>query len=444
MIKNNYRNIKYYFFLFIFTFSLNLTAQDLFPDGTTIPKWFYENELTDLKALGKQFDITDYGVKNDSTIIQTEKLQAVIDRAHQAGGGVVVIPKGTFLSGSLFFKQGTHLHLKNGGVLKGSDDISNFPLVKTRMEGQTLKYFAALVNADGLDGFTISGEGTINGNGLRYWKAFWLRREFNPDCTNMDEMRPRLVYVSNSKNVQLSGITLKDSPFWTTHFYKSEYVKLLNLTILSPKEPVKAPSTDAVDIDACSNVLIKKCYMSVNDDAVALKGGKGPKADKDENNGGNRNIIIEDNTYGFCHSALTLGSESIHNRNIIFRRSIVNQAKRLFWLKMRPDTPQNYEYIQIEDISGNVDNFIYIKPWTQFYDLKGHSGNLMSYGDNITMRNLSIDCNSFFNIEKSDQYRLTNFTFEDLDIKANKDLEVFADYRKNFALKNVKINGKKI
>ena len=127
-----------------------------------------------------------------------------------------------------------------------------------------------------------------------------------------------------------------NSPFWTTHLYKCEKVKLLNLHIFSPEKPVKAPSTDAVDIDVCTDVHIKNCYMSVNDDAVALKGGKGPLADKDENNGGNRNIIIEDCTYGFCHSALTFGSESIHNYNIILRRCRVDRAKRLLWLKCAP------------------------------------------------------------------------------------------------------------
>lgn len=76
-----------------------------------------------------------------------------------------------------------------------------------------------------------------------------------------------------------------DSPFWSTHFYKCSFLKLLNLRITSPASPVKAPSTDAVDLDVCNNVLIKNCYMSVNDDAVALKGGKGPWADKDDNNG---------------------------------------------------------------------------------------------------------------------------------------------------------------
>ena len=227
-----------------------------------------------MNALGKKYSITDYGVANDSTVVQTKKIQGVIDLAARNGGGVIVIPKGTFLSGSLFFKNNTHLHLEEDAVLKGSDDISHFPVKMTRMEGQTLKYFMALVNADGLDGFTISGKGTLNGNGLRYWKSFWLRRSINPDCTNMEEMRPRIIYLSNCKNAQIEGIRIMNSPFWSTHFYKCSFLKLLNLRITSPASPVKAPSTDAVDLDVCNNVLIKNCYMSVNDDAVALERGK--------------------------------------------------------------------------------------------------------------------------------------------------------------------------
>lgn len=433
--------------------NLSTIAKEVFPDGTPIPDWFRQNKPTDINKLGKQYRITDYNLENDSTIIQTKLIQAVIDKAYENGGGVVIIPKGTFLSGSLFFKKGTHLHVEEGGKLKGSDDISNFPLLMTRMEGQTLKYFAALVNADGLDGFTISGKGTIDGNGLRYWKSFWLRRQFNPATTNMDEMRPRLVFISNSKNVQLSGVRLMNSPFWTTHLYKCENVKLLDLYIYSPEKPVKAPSSDAVDIDACKNVLIKNCYMSVNDDAVALKGGKGPRADKDPNNGGNYNIIIEDCTYGFCHGALTFGSESIHNRNIILRRIKVNHAERLLWLKMRPDTPQNYEYVLVEDIEGHdIGNFIFIRPWTQFFDLKGEQISGISTASNITMRNIKLDCNNFFNVGIADKNsstqgyksKLSNFTFENIDVTAKNFLEVDTSIIENFKLKNVTVNNKKV
>lgn len=156
--------------------SLQLFSQEKFPDGKIIPDWFYKNEKTDINGLGKSLLITDYGVVNDSTLLQTEKIQAVIDLASNNGGGVIVIPEGTYLSGALFFKPGTHLHLEEKAILKGSDDISNFPVIETRMEGQNLKYFSALINVDKVDGFTLSGKGKVDGNGERYWKSFWLRR----------------------------------------------------------------------------------------------------------------------------------------------------------------------------------------------------------------------------------------------------------------------------
>lgn len=416
---------------------LTASAQETFPDGTPIPEWFNNDAPTDIQALGEQYVITDYGIANDSTVLQTGKIQAVIDRAASNGGGVIVIPEGTFLSGALFFKPGTHLHLQENATLKGSDDISNFPIVDTRMEGQSLKYFAALVNADHADGFTISGKGTINGNGLRYWKSFWLRREVNPECTNMDELRPRLIYISRSNDVQLSGVRLVNSPFWTTHLYRCQRVKLLSLHIFSPADPVKAPSTDAIDIDACTDVLVKGCYMSVNDDAVALKGGKGPYADKDPDNGTNRNILIEDCTYGFCHSALTCGSEAIHCRNIVLRNCHIDNANRLLWLKMRPDTPQNYEYICVEGITGNAKSFLYIKPWTQFFDLKGRKDIPLSYGSHVTMQDIDFECDVFFNVEASDQYLLSDFLFKNLRIFVHDNAACDTSIIKNFTFDNV-------
>ncbi|MCM1151832.1 MAG: glycosyl hydrolase family 28 protein [Alistipes sp.] len=402
----------------VFFFGLGQVQADVFPDGTPVDPWFECRDKVDPAGLGERFVVTDYGVVRDSTLVQTAVLQAVIDRA-AAQGGVVVIPEGVFLSGALFFRPGTHLHVEKGGVLKGSDDISDFPIVDTRIEGQSLRYFAALVNAEGVDGFTISGEGIIDGNGERYWRSFWLRREVNPDCTNMDELRPRLVYISRSKRVRLQDVTLRNSPFWTTHLYRCDFVRLLDLRILAPAEPVRAPSSDAVDLDACTHVHICGCYMSVNDDAVALKGGKGPWADSDPTNGGNRNILIEDCTYGFCHSCLTCGSEAIHCRNIVLRRCRVDRADRLLWLKMRPDTPQLYEHILVEEISGNARSFLFVKPWTQFFDLKGREDIPMSQALHITMQHIDLDCDTFFDaVQADDQYRLSDFVFRDLRIRA--------------------------
>lgn len=423
---------------------LQVSATEVFPDGTPIPEWFRNNEIKPVHELGKSYCITDYGVINDSTVVQTEKIQAVIDKVSQEGGGVIHIPQGTFLSGSLFFKPNTHLYIEKKGTLKGSDDISNFALIDTRMEGQNIKYFAALVNAIGVNGFTISGEGCINGNGLRFWKSFWLRRQANRECTNLEELRPRLVFISDSEDVWLSGVTLKNSPYWTTHLYRCKNVKLLNLHIFAPHSPVKAPSSDAVDVDVCTNVLIKNCYMSVNDDAVSLKGGKGPWADQDkQNNGSNRNVIIEDCIYGFCHSALTCGSESIHNYNIILRRCQVDKAQRLLWLKMRQDTPQRYEYILVEDITGSANSILYAKPWTQFFDLKGRKDPPLSYADHVTMRNINMECDIAFDVLKDEsQYNLSNFIFENWKLKANKDPKIHADYIDGLVLKNMTINEK--
>ena len=423
--------------------AVSVFASEIFPDGTPIPEWFREHRVVSVKELGKQYCITNYGVQNDSTILQTERIQAVIDKAAQDGGGVICIPKGTFLSGSLFFRPRTHLYLEKGATLKGSDDISHFDVIDTRLEGQNLTYCAALVNVIGVDGFTLSGEGKINGNGLRFWKSFWLRRQVNPQCTNLEELRPRLVYIADSKNVQLSGVRLENSPFWTTHLYRCENVKLLNLSIFAPHSPVKAPSSDAIDIDVCKNVLVKGCYMSVNDDAIALKGGKGPWADQDKvNNGSNLNIIIEDCVWGFCHSALTCGSESIHNRNILVRRCRVEHAQRLLWLKMRPDTPQNYEYIQLEDITGSAINFLFAQPWTQFFDLKDRKDVPYSYSSHVTMRNIQLDCDVLFAVKKDEtQYKLSDFLFENLKITARKSGEICKDYIHNLQIRNVTVNG---
>lgn len=423
-------------------FSLYTSGQEKFPDGTPIPDWFRNNEIVKLEDLGTQYNIKDYGVVDDSTLVQTKRIQAVIDRASDEGGGVIIVPQGTYLSGSLFFKPKTHLHLEEGATLKGSDDISHFAIVDTRIEGQSLKYFAALINADHVDGFTISGNGTVNGNGSRYWRSFWLRRKVIPNCTNMDELRPRLIYISNSNDIQLSGVRFINSPFWTTHLYRCNNAKLLGLYIFAPSQPVKAPSSDAVDIDACNNVLIKNCYMSVNDDAVALKGGKGPWADKDPGNGANTNIIIEDCVYGFCHSGLTCGSESIYNRNIILRRCKIQNASRLLWLKMRPDTPQHYEYITVENITGDALSFLYIKPWTQFFDMKNREDMPLSHANNVTMRNITLDCDIFFNVSAaSDQYKLKDFCFENLNIKA-KHTECDKSQIEGFVWKDVKIEDK--
>lgn len=416
-----------------------MAKQDVWPDGTTMDQWFANREKVDVNTLGKRYVVTDYGVTNDSTLVQTAALQAVIDRAGNDGGGVVVVPKGTFLSGALFFRPKTHLLVEEGGKLKGSEYIADFPILETRIEGQTCQYFAALVNADGLDGFTIAGKGTIDGNGYHYWEEFWIRRKWNPQCTNKDEQRPRLVYISNSSNVTVQDVRLQNSPFWTNHLYRCHHVRYLDCHIYAPTTGVKAPSSDAIDIDVCHDVLVDGCYMSVNDDAVAIKGGKGTWADKAPENGPNYNILIQNCTYGVVHGCLTLGSESVYDKNIVLRNIKVSNANRVLWLKMRPDTPQHYEYVTVENITGTTGSFLVVRPWTQFFKPEQRDDMPLSQCNNIVMRNIKMQCKNFFDVGTSDKYRLSGFTFQNIDVTDEK-CAFSPAVIDNTVVKNVKIN----
>ena len=382
------------------------------------------------------FNVAEYGVKPDRPdIIQTEAIQKVIDIAAEKGG-TVLFPQGNYSSGSLFFKKNTSLFLEKNAFLQGSSDISDFAIMPTRMEGENVTYFAALINADKIDSFSISGEGILDGNGLPYWRHFWLRRQFNPQCTNMDEMRPRIIYISNSKNVVISGITVRNSPFWTTHFYRCSNLILEDLTIYAPTKPVLAPSSDAIDLDVCHDVVIRNCNISVNDDAIALKGGKGPDADKLPENGANYNIVIENCNFGFCHCILTCGSETIHNHDVIVRNCVTDGAACLLSLKMRPDTNQLNENILIENIRGYCKKIFSTYSFTQFR----RSPDLhMSYGRNITLQNLDLECDKIITAEDSIEYKLKNIILRDCNFKCSEAVNIAFNAGRDFIIENVKI-----
>ena len=421
-------------------------------------------------ATSRTFDMKQLGADAKGIKPCTKLINQTIEKAASEGGGTIYFPAGTYLTATIHMKSNITLHLESGAIVRFSDRFEDYlPFVTARWEGTVMQTLSPLIYAHSADNLTITGRGTLDGNGLKWWlwefetrkvikenggklpsldklQQMWV--DANKDLEISDYYKPSLerkmfrppfIQFYECTNILIENVKIINSPFWTTHIYKCNNVKLLGLYIFSPAAPVKAPSTDAIDIDVCNNVLVKNCYLSVNDDAIALKGGKGPWADKDSNNGSNTNIIIENCTYGFCHSALTCGSESIHNRNIILRRCTINQASRLLWLKMRADTPQNYEYILVEDIKGNAKSFLYIKPWTQFFDLKDRKDIPMSYSDHVTMRNIDFECDVFFNVSASEQYKLTNFKFENLNIKA-KDGEYDKSIIPSSEWNNVKVN----
>lgn len=76
--------------------------QEFFPDGTLIPDWFYDTTIPTLDDLGKRYVLTDYNIFDDGRV-HTEEIQNLIDTAAQQGGGVIVVPAGTYLTGAIFF-----------------------------------------------------------------------------------------------------------------------------------------------------------------------------------------------------------------------------------------------------------------------------------------------------------------------------------------------------
>lgn len=399
---------------------------------------------TALLSEAKEFRVVDYGVSTDSTIVQTAKLQSVIDIAEAEGGGEVVLTKGTYLSGALFFKPGTSLVLQDGAVLKGSDNIEDYPLIPSRMEGRSIYYHAALVNAYHVDGFKISGTGTINGNGYKFWVQFWNHvekaRVENRAWTNLEVRRPRLVFLWGCDNVVLSGVRLINSAFWTTHLYQCQDVLIENCEVYAPTEPVRAPSSDAIDLDGCRRVTVRGCYLNCDDDGVCMKGGKGVFAHKSMENGMVEDILVENCTFGpNLHGTITLGSECFHAKNIVLRNCKLENECSLLRLKMRPDTYQTYENITIENVTGKCGTLIEMLPWKQFFTLEGTNEHPIGVVKNVNMKNINVSCDNLGAIAGNKDDSVTDFRMENITVKAASD--VFHCNYPTVKLINVKVNG---
>lgn len=391
----------------------------------------------------QDYVITKHGVGTDSTQLNTLAIQQIIDKAESNGGGTVVIPKGVFLTGALFFKPKTKLLLQEGAMLKGSDNIDHYPLIPSRMEGRSIYYHAALINAYHVDSFRISGPGTINGNGLKFWTSFWAYRDsmrkIGKSATNLEVRRPRLLFIWGCNNVTIQNVKLHDSGFWTTHLYQCNNVLIENCDIRSPYKPVPAPSTDGIDIDVCKKVTIRNCYISVNDDAVCIKGGKGPDAHLRGENGIVEDILIENCNFGESHGTLTLGSESIHARNITIRNCKMDNNTPILRLKMRPDTYQIYENILVENITGRCGTIISMAPWKQFFDMGGSTEKPFATVRNITFSNLNVECKTVGEMEGNPTDTVTNILFKDINAKAG--TAILKTKYTGITFENVKVNG---
>ncbi len=258
----------------------------------------------------KCFVITEQGAVGDGKTLNTKAIQAAIDRCAVGGGGLLVVPEGTFVTGSIFLKQGVNLQVQKGGVLKGSSDTNDYPWIDTRIAGLEMKWPAALINADGVKGLELSGAGTIDGSGARWWQGYWeaREREQNHLDPHFKIGRPRLVHIIRSQKVVVRDLFLKDSAFWNLQFTYCDGVEVLHLTIRAPHAPVKAASSDGIDIDSTRNVLITGCDIECDDDAICLKSGR--DADGLRVNRPTENVVIRDCHVGHAAGLVGFGSET--------------------------------------------------------------------------------------------------------------------------------------
>ncbi|WED64229.1 glycosyl hydrolase family 28 protein [Synoicihabitans lomoniglobus] len=323
----------------------------------------------------RDFVVTTFGAVGDGATLNTSAIQTTIDAAAaHDGGGRVVIPAGTFRSGSLFLRPDVELHLAADAVLLGSDNIADYPKRNTRIEGHFEPWRLALINATRMDGVKLTGPGRLDGNGRVFWETFWQRRRENSRLTNLDVERPRLVFIDRCTNVEVRELTFQDSGFWNLHLYNCRDVLVEKVSFSAPgrEAAVSAPSSDGIDVDSCQDVIIRGCTFAVNDDCIALKGSKGPLADHDADSPPVENILVEDCTFLKGHGVLTCGSEATVVRNVTVRNCTVRGNINLVRLKLRPDTPQHYADLTYENIILAGEGRLFdINPWRQFFDLQG-------------------------------------------------------------------------
>ncbi|MGN6369169.1 MAG: glycoside hydrolase family 28 protein [Phycisphaerae bacterium] len=386
--------------------------------------------------------ITDTGALPDGKTLNTATIQKAIDQVATTGGGTVNIPAGTFLTGALFLKPGVNLHLDKGAILKGATDLSQFPKTQTRIEGHFQEWIPAMINADHCDHLQISGEGdaTLDGSGEPFWTEFWTRYHADNKTKNLDVDRPRLIYIANSSDIHVSHLHLLNSAFWNLHLYNCRNAVIDGLDV---KAGESAPSTDGTDIDSSQNIEIKNCTYHVNDDDIAIKGSKGPLALDDKLSPPVEHIHIHDCTFTYGQGVVTVGSEATIVRDIEVDHCTVAgpnlKGVPLCRLKLRPDTPQDYENLNFHDITGDGEaTLIAIKPWTQYFDLQGHAPPTRTV-KNVTLSSITGRFRSIGTIQANPGDTVENITFQNIDIQA--DPRALITDVKNLKVENVKLNG---
>ncbi|WP_227379369.1 glycoside hydrolase family 28 protein [Haladaptatus halobius] len=266
-----------------------------------------------------QRNIRDYGAGDDDSL-DTEAIQSALDDCAE-DGGEVSIPPGTYHTAPLCVGDGTTLRLSNGAELRFVQDFREFPAVESRWEGWDQNGFhPCLYVADASD-VTITGQGVVDGGGSYWWdfvetpmadypsdlqeRLDAITSENQVDDVSTFTVRPPLLQIYECENVTVSGITLRNSPFWNTHVVYSSDVTIHDVSIQNPAD---APNGDGIDVDSSRFVRISDTYINAGDDAICLKAGK----DEEGRQVGRptENIVVANCTVEAGHGGVVIGSET--------------------------------------------------------------------------------------------------------------------------------------
>ena len=212
-----------------------------------------------LQAEAAVYNIRDFGAKNDTTVLSTKAIQTAIDRCSQEGGGQVLVPAGHYKIGTIVLRSRVNLHLEKGAVLFGSTDINDYTPQRTSYVSlRTNTPTVQLIWADNVEDVTIDGEGVIDGRGKSFPKLSWNDEGIT---------RPHLLRFVQSRDVQLEGITLRNSGCWMQHWLACDRVKIDGITVNNRNNY----NNDALDLDGCHEVTVSNMICDSDDDGITLK-----------------------------------------------------------------------------------------------------------------------------------------------------------------------------
>jgi polygalacturonase len=287
-----------------------------------------------LSLQAKTYNLQDLGADVTGNEKCSELINSVIAQAASEGGGTLYFPAGEYLTGPLYLKSNITLHIESGALIRFSDDFNDYlPFIKVRWEGVFMHSFAPLINAQNAENITITGRGTLDGQGEKWWKFHWntavqirdqgavtqatdfqrLWDESNKNIVVSDYyrntikrkfFRPPFIQFLECRNILIDGVTLQNSPFWTINPEGCDNLLIHGVTI---KNPDSGPNTDGINPSSCSNVRISDCFISVGDDCITIKSGR--DADGRQYGKPCENITITNCVMLSGHGGVVIGSE---------------------------------------------------------------------------------------------------------------------------------------